>query len=61
MLRWDGPLLPSKRTSGLRLTFLKYLYRLGFEPLRREVSDSISWQRFCPIPLGVAMPHTRKI
>jgi len=43
--------------SYLRLMFLKYRYRLGFEPLCREVTDSISWQRFCRIPLGVAVPH----
>jgi IS5 family transposase len=41
----------------LRLMFLKYRYRLGFEPLCRETADSISWQRFCRIPLGVAVPH----
>src|ERR1019366_3159107 len=41
----------------LRLMFLKYRYRLGFEPLCREVAGSISWQRFCRIPLGVAVPH----
>jgi len=41
----------------LRLMFLKFRYRLGFEPLCREVADSISWQRFCRIPLGVAPPH----
>lgn len=41
----------------LRLMFLKYRYQLGFEPLCREVSDSISWQRFCRIPLGGAVPH----
>jgi transposase, IS5 family len=41
----------------LRLMFLKYRYRLGFEPLCREVADSISWQRFCRIPLGMAVPH----
>jgi IS5 family transposase len=41
----------------LRLMFLKYRYRLGFEPLCREVSDSISWQRFCRIPLGSRVPH----
>jgi len=37
--------------------FLKYRYRLGFEPLCREVADSISWQRFCRIPLVWAVPH----
>ena len=41
----------------LRLMFLKHRYRLGFEPLCREVADSISWQRFCRIPLGTATPH----
>jgi transposase, IS5 family len=41
----------------LRLMFLKYRYRLGFEPLCREVQDSISWQRFCRVPLGGRAPH----
>jgi len=41
----------------LRLMFLKSRYKLGFEPLCREVADSISWQRFCRIPLGVTVPH----
>jgi transposase, IS5 family len=41
----------------LRLMFLKYRYRLGFEPLRREVADSISWQRFCRIAIGERVPH----
>jgi transposase, IS5 family len=41
----------------LRLMFLKYRYQLGFETLCREVTDSISWQRFCRIPLGGAVPH----
>lgn len=41
----------------LRLMFLKYRYKVGFEPLCREVSDSISWARFCRIPLGGRAPH----
>ena len=41
----------------LRLMFLKSRYRLGFEPLCREVADSISWRRFARIPLGTAVPH----
>jgi IS5 family transposase len=41
----------------LRLMFLRFRYRLGFEPLCREVADSISWQRFCRIPLGASVPH----
>lgn len=40
----------------LRPTFLKYRYRLAFEPLCRQVADSISWQRFCRIPLLVSVP-----
>jgi transposase, IS5 family len=41
----------------LRLMFLKYRYRLGFESLCAEVSDSISWRRFCRIPLDGTVPH----
>jgi transposase, IS5 family len=41
----------------LRLMFLKFRYRLGYELLCREVQDSISWQRFCRISLGGQVPH----
>jgi transposase, IS5 family len=41
----------------LRLMFLKVRYRLGYETLCREVADSISWTRFCRIPLGTKVPH----
>jgi transposase, IS5 family len=41
----------------LRMMFLKFRYRLGYELLCREVADSISWQRFCRIPLGTRVPH----
>ena len=41
----------------LRMMFLKFRYRLGYESLCREVADSISWQRFCRIPLGGRVPH----
>src|SRR3954465_9202563 len=33
----------------LRLMFLKFRYRLGYETLCREVRDSITWRRFCRI------------
>ena len=33
----------------LRPMFLKFRYRLGFESLCAEVSDPISWRRFCRI------------
>jgi hypothetical protein len=41
----------------LRLMFLKFRYRLGYETLCREVADSITWRRFCPIPLDGQVPH----
>lgn len=41
----------------LRLMFLKFRYKLSFEALCREVADSITWQRFCRIPLGGSVPH----
>jgi IS5 family transposase len=41
----------------LRLMFLKFRYRLGYESLCAEVSDSISWRRFCRIPLDAKVPH----
>jgi IS5 family transposase len=41
----------------LRLMFLKFRYRLGYESLCREVSDSIAWRRFCRIPLDASVPH----
>src|SRR5438067_11711862 len=41
----------------LRLMFLKFRYRLGYETLCAEVSDSISWRRFCRIRLDGTVPH----
>jgi IS5 family transposase len=41
----------------LRLMFLKFRYGLGFESLCAEVADSISWRRFCRIPLDARVPH----
>jgi IS5 family transposase len=41
----------------LRMMFLKFRYRLGYQTLCREVGDSISWQRFCRIPFGTRVPH----
>jgi transposase, IS5 family len=53
--RIGRPSIPME--TYLRLMFLKFRYRLGYEVLCREVADSISWQRFCRIPLGVRVPH----
>jgi IS5 family transposase len=41
----------------LRLMFLKFCYRLGYQALCREVSDSIAWRRFCRVSLDGSVPH----
>jgi transposase, IS5 family len=41
----------------LRMMFLKYRYRLGYETLCREVADSLCRMRFCRVPLGTRVPH----
>jgi transposase, IS5 family len=41
----------------LRLMFLKFRYRLGYESLCREVADSITWRRFCRIALDGSVSH----
>src|SRR3954467_3705380 len=41
----------------LRLMFLKFRYGLGYESLCRQVSDSITWRRFCRIGLQGQVPH----
>jgi IS5 family transposase len=53
--RIGRPSIPME--TYLRMMFLKVRYRLGYESLCREVADSISWQRFCRIPLGTRVPH----
>jgi IS5 family transposase len=40
----------------LRLLYLKHRYQLGYESLCREVADSLSWRRFCRIPLDRPVP-----
>ena len=41
----------------LRLLYLKHRYGLDYETLCREVADSISWRRFCRLPLDRPVPH----
>jgi hypothetical protein len=41
----------------LRLMFLRFRYRLGFETLCAEVTDSLAWRRFCRIGITDAVPH----
>jgi IS5 family transposase len=40
----------------LRLMFLKHRYELGYETLCKEVTDSITWRRFCRIALDGRVP-----
>ena len=42
----------------LRLMYLKHRYRLGYELLVREVTDSLHWRRFCHLALDVPVPHS---
>lgn len=53
--RHGRPSIPME--TYLRLMFLKFRYRLGYETLCGQVTDSISWQRFARIPLGTRVPH----
>jgi len=41
----------------LRLLYLKKKYELGYESLVAEVTDSVSWRRFCRISLGGTVPN----
>ncbi len=41
--------------------FLKYRFGLGYERLCSEVTDSISWRRFCRIELEVTVPDESTI
>jgi IS5 family transposase len=53
--RTGRPSIPME--TYLRMMFLRFRYKLGFETLCAEVSDSIAWRRFCRIPLDSAVPH----
>jgi IS5 family transposase len=58
--RYFDPLIGRPSTPVecyLRLMFLKFRYRLGYESLCQEVADSISWRRFCRIPIDGKVPH----
>ena len=53
--RLGRPSVPTE--TLLRLLYLKHRYGLGYETLCREVADSLSWRRFCRIPLDRPVPH----
>ena len=40
----------------LRMMFLRFRYRLGFETLCGEVTDSLTWRRFCRIGITETVP-----
>jgi IS5 family transposase len=42
----------------LRLMYLKFRYKLGYETLVAEVSDSLSWRRFCGIAYQQRVPDS---
>jgi len=42
----------------VRLMYLKFRYKLGYETLVAEVSDSIHWRRFCGIGLQEKVPDS---
>lgn len=50
------PTIPME--TYLRLMYLKHRYSLGYETLVKEVSDSLSWRRFCRIRLDEPVPHS---
>jgi IS5 family transposase len=52
--RSGRPTIPIE--TYLRLMYLKYRYRLGYETLCREVADSFAWRRFCRIALDARVP-----
>jgi transposase, IS5 family len=49
------PTIPME--TYLRLLYLKHRYGLGYETLVKEVTDSLSWRRFCRIRLDAPVPH----
>src|SRR5919204_4878415 len=54
-VRMGRPSVPME--TYLRLMFLKHRYQLGYESLCAEVSDSISWRRFCRIDIDGRVPQ----
>ena len=50
------PFRPFFHPTAGRRSILKYRYGLGYERLCREVTDSVSWCRFCRVPLGGSVP-----
>lgn len=45
-------------STYLRLMYLKFRYKMGYETLVAEVSDSIRWRRFCGIGYQERVPES---
>jgi len=45
----------------VRLMYLKFRYKLGYETLVSEVSDSINWRRFCGIGFQDKVPDSTSL
>ncbi|HZG88298.1 ISNCY family transposase [Paenibacillus sp.] len=54
--RRGRPTVPAE--TYLRLMYLKHRYNLGYETLVQEVSDSLTWRRFCRIDLDAKVPDS---
>src|SRR3982751_2638086 len=54
-LTFGRPSIPVE--TYLRLMFLKVRYRLGYESLCAEVTDSMGWRLFCRIGIDGRVPH----
>jgi len=54
--RRGRPTVPAE--TYLRLMYLKHRYGLGYETLVQEVSDSLTWRRFCRIDLDTKVPDS---
>jgi IS5 family transposase len=54
-LTFGRPSIPVE--TYLRLMFLNVRYRLGYESLCAEVTDSIGWRLFCRIGIDGRVPH----
>src|SRR4051794_20409618 len=52
--RLGRPSIPME--TYLRMMFLRFRYRQGFEAVCREVADSLAWRRFCRLPLDDPCP-----
>lgn len=52
---WGRPSTPIE--TYLRMMYLKFAHGLGYETLVKEVTDSLSWRRFCRIGLTERVPH----